>query len=34
MDAVKNNVLEKNKKYSRHPTSRWNKLYLKEGIKI
>lgn len=34
MEIVKNNILERNKKYNRHQASKWDKLYLSENIKI
>ena len=34
MEIVKNNVLERNKKYNNQPDRRFYKLYLEEGIKI
>ena len=32
MEIVKNNILERNKKYNRHQISKWDKLYLDEKI--
>lgn len=34
MEIVRNNVLERNKKYNNRRDTYWYKLYLKEGIKI
>ena len=34
MEIVKNNVLERNKKYNNQPDRRFYKLYLEEGVKI
>lgn len=34
MEIVKNNILERNKKYNNQQDRRFYKLYLKEGIKI
>ena len=34
MEIVKNNVLERNKKYNNQPDRRFYKLYLTEGVKI
>ena len=31
---VKNNVLERNKKYNRHQASKWDKLYINENINL
>lgn len=32
MKMVKNNIIWRNKKYNRHQTSKWDKLYLKDNI--
>jgi len=34
MEIVKNNVLERNKKYNNRQDRRYYKLYLEEGVKI
>jgi hypothetical protein len=34
MKIVKNNVLERNKKYNNRQDRRYYKLYLNEGVKI
>lgn len=31
---VKSNILERNKKYNRRQSSKWDKLYLNEGVKL
>ena len=34
MQVVKNNILERDKRYNNRQDTIWYKLYLKEGIKI
>jgi len=34
MEIVKNNIIWRNKKYNRHQASKYDKLYLNEGVKI
>ncbi len=34
MKVVRNNVLERNRRYKNRKDTFWYKLYLKEGIKI
>lgn len=34
MNIVKNNIKERNIKYNNRPDYRWDKLYLKEGVKL
>jgi len=34
MKILTNNILERDKKYNRHQRSKWDKLYLKDSLKL